>query len=264
LLLIINPLMSRLLAILFLALFLGELCTHAQQPTATLTATQNTAGGVPYKTAAFSTAPGGGWQNIAQVGWGLTYSNLPANATVVATVTVTYQPVQGNTHVQTFTFTGGNTVGPTGTATGTMNGATPPTFAISFNRNPNGAPAAVPGLVCGTYTLNVAFTVNGQPGQAPQSQTGNVEFDLGVPPPLPPQTNSVSGQQKTTFPGPQQQSGGIGSLVTGRGNVVVLKRVYNPRSGTVQVIKNGIITRYGFRKFQGANPRQALRNYRRH
>ena len=255
--------MNRLLSILFLAIFLGELGTHAQQATATLTPTQANSGGT-YKSAAFSTAQGGGWQNIAQVGWGLTYANLPANANVVATVTVTYQPVQGNTHVQTFSFTGSNTVGPTGTATGTMNGANPPTFAISFNRNPNGAPAPpLPGMVCGTYTLSVAFTVNGQAGTAPPPETGNVEF----PGPPGPQkgTNNVTGQQKTTFPGPQQQSGGIGSRVKKSfGNVVVLKRVYNPRSGTVEVIKNGIITRYGFRKFQGGNPRQALRNYRRH
>jgi len=254
--------MNRLLSILFLAFFLGELCTYAQQATAILTATQTGAGGVPYKTAAFGTTQGGGWQNTAQVGWGLTYANLPANATVVATVTVTYQPVQGNTHVQTFTFTGGNTVGPTGTATGTMNGANPPTFAISFNRNLNGAPVPSQGLVCGTYTLNVAFTVNGQPGTAPQPQTGNVEFLRPGPQQLQLQLQ-LQVQRQTAQSQWGQMWGNPGSFTNmGRGKVVVLKRVYNRSRGTVEVSKNGILHTRGFLNFQGGNNRQKLRNYR--
>ncbi len=253
--------MNRLLSILFLAFFLGELCTHAQQATATLTPTQPGPGGVPYRTAAFGTIQGGGFQNTATVNWELRYTNLPANATVVATVNVTYQPRQGNTHVQTFSFTGAvnglQGTRPGNSATGTMNGANPPPFDIIFNRNLNGAPVASQGLVCGTYTLSVAFTVNGQAGNAPQPETGNVEFLRGGGGGG--GTNNYTGQQWGTNifnPGTATNMG--------RGNVVVLKRVYNARRGTVQVIKNGIIHRNGFLNFQLGNPRQALRNYRRH
>jgi len=256
--------MNRLLSILFLAFFLGELYTHAQQPTATLTTQTFGAGGVPYKTAPWGLANTGGWVNIGNARWRLTYLNLPPNATVAATITVRYTPRPGNTHVQSFTVAGGNTAQPTGVATATMNGSNGALFAIAFNRSQNGTPPITPGLICGTYNLSVSFTVNGQPGNAPQAETGNVEYASNLLPQQN-QTNQPPQQNQTSLQQWGQMWGPVGSFTNmGRGNVVVLRHVYNPRGGAVEVRKNGIIHKYGFLNFQGGNRRQKLRNYRRH
>jgi hypothetical protein len=72
-------------------------------------------------------------------------------------------------------------------------------------------------------------------------------------------------QNQTVFPGPQQQSGGIGSRVQGRGSAVILRRRYNPRRGRVEIVKHGIISQTGFLNLQNTslqNRRKALRNYR--
>lgn len=260
--------MNRLLSILFLAFFLGELYTHAQQPTATLTTQTFGAGGVPYKTAPWGLANTGGWVNIGNALWRLTYLNLPPNATVAATITVRYTPRPGNTHVQSFTVAGGNTAQPTGVATATMNGSNGALFAIAFNRSQNGTPPIQPGMICGTYNLSVSFTVNGQPGTAPQAETGNVEYAAIIQQMLPQQTNTSQQNQTNILQQWGLNNWKVGSIInmsgtnTVRGKVVVLKRVYNRSRGTVEVSKNGILHTRGFLNFQGGNNRQKLRNYR--
>ena len=243
--------MNRPLSILILAFFLGGVYTHAQQPTAILTPTANNANG-PIRFAQFGTAQGGGWANAGQVNWRLSFANLPPNANVAATVTVRYQPRQGNTSVVSFEIPP-NTAQPGSPLTQTYNGAN--NFVITFNRNRNDPGAQ--GLLCGTYTISVTFILNGQSGNGTALETGDVKY-AGTR--LQQHQNQQNQQNQSVFPGPQQQSGGIGSRVQGRGSVVVLRRRYNPRSGTVEIIKNGIITRYGFLNFQGGNRRQKLRN----
>jgi len=58
----------------------------------------------------------------------------------------------------------------------------------------------------------------------------------------------------------QQQLGRI----SGRGTTMILKRRFNPKSGKVEVIKNGVISRLGYLNLKGKNlnRRQVLRNYR--
>ena len=45
---------------------------------------------------------------------------------------------------------------------------------------------------------------------------------------------------------------------------MILKRRFNPKSGKVEVIKNGVISRIGYLNLIGKNlnRRQSLRNYR--
>jgi hypothetical protein len=73
------------------------------------------------------------------------------------------------------------------------------------------------------------------------------------------------------FPGPQQQSAGIGSRIqmgnrgqTGR-STLILRRRYNARRGRVEIVKYGIFSQTGFLNLQNSSlqtRRQALRNYR--
>ena len=52
--------------------------------------------------------------------------------------------------------------------------------------------------------------------------------------------------------------------ISGRGTVCILKRCFNPKSGKVELIKNGVIIRIGYLNLisKNLNRRQALRNYR--
>ena len=49
-----------------------------------------------------------------------------------------------------------------------------------------------------------------------------------------------------------------------RGSAIFLRRRFNPKTGKVEVIQNGVISRSGYLNLSGnkLNRRQALRNYR--
>ena len=70
-------------------------------------------------------------------------------------------------------------------------------------------------------------------------------------------------QQQQT---PQQQWGQMQQhgRISGRGTTVILRRRFNPKSGKVELIKNGVISRIGYLNLIGKNlnRRQSLRNYR--
>ncbi len=61
---------------------------------------------------------------------------------------------------------------------------------------------------------------------------------------------------------PQQQQ--VGTRIQGRGSAIFLRRRFNPKTGKVEVIQNGVISRSGYLNLSGnkLNRRQALRNYR--
>ena len=74
------------------------------------------------------------------------------------------------------------------------------------------------------------------------------------------QGGQQSTQQQWAILLQQQQMGRI----SGRGTTMILKRRFNPKSGKVELIKNGVISRLGYLNLKGKNlnRRQALRNYR--
>ena len=103
---------------------------------------------------------------------------------------------------------------------------------------------AIPGEVHGTYTVEAEFTINGQTYRS-KVLTGTVKT-AGASPPPPVQQQGASGTQ---FHRP----------------TTVLRMRFNPKTGKMEVIKNGVISRRGFKNFQGKklNSRQSLRsNYR--
>ena len=103
---------------------------------------------------------------------------------------------------------------------------------------------AIPGEVHGTYTVYAEFTINGQ--RYPSNVlTGTVKTAGASPPP------------------PVQQQGASGTQL--HRPTTVLRMRFNPKTGKMEVIKNGVISRRGFKNFQGKklNRRQSLRsNYR--
>ncbi len=114
-------------------------------------------------------------------------------------------------------------------------------------------------LVGGVCTVRVWAGAGGQQTQN-QQQAQNQQQ-----PPQQQTTPPPRQQNQSVFPGPQQQSGGIGSRVQGRGSAVILRRRYNPRRGRVEIVKHGIISQTGFLNLQNTslqNRRKALRNYR--
>ena len=113
------------------------------------------------------------------------------------------------------------------------------------------------GIVCTPRVWAGGGGQQNQNQQQAQNQQQNPPQQQTTPPPRQ--------QNQTVFPGPQQQSGGIGSRVQGRGSAVILRRRYNPRRGRVEIVKHGIISQTGFLNLQNTslqNRRKALRNYR--
>ena len=113
---------------------------------------------------------------------------------------------------------------------------------VGFLRG-NNQTTAIPGEVHGTYTVEAELTMNGR--RYPSNVlTGTVKTAGASPPP------------------PVQQQGASGTQL--HRPTTVLRMRFNPKTGKMEVIKNGVISRRGFMNFQGKklNHRQALRNYR--
>jgi hypothetical protein len=73
---------------------------------------------------------------------------------------------------------------------------------------------------------------------------------------------AVPGQPQQTQQQPQQTQQ---VMVQGPGLVTTLRRNFNPKTGRMEVVKNGIISNKGFLNFEGIstqNRRKHLRSYR--
>ena len=116
-----------------------------------------------------------------------------------------------------------------------------------------------------SYGGSFSFVGGQQQGGVQQNQNQQQAQNQQQNPPQQQTTPPPRQQNQSVFPGPQQQSGGIGSRVQGRGSAVILRRRYNPRRGRVEIVKHGIISQTGFLNLQNTslqNRRKALRNYR--
>jgi hypothetical protein len=106
-----------------------------------------------------------------------------------------------------------------------------------------------------TNTVQIIITALNSTQQQAQNQSGGQQSQS--------QVQGGSQQQQRT---PQQQWGQMQQYgrISGRGTVCILKRRFNPKSGKVELIKNGVVSRIGYLNLKGKNlnRRQALRNYR--
>lgn len=241
-----------------LALLVGVPCAQAQtQPQITLTPQGNA-------DALFAGGPGN-YPRDATTRLTLNVTGLSPNQGIDY-LTIKFFPAQGHANTLegvTLNYPNWGGIGAIANAAKNWTGQTPPRSYVNFPLPVNGSvfearfrrpgwgstpsPAApipqTPGAIIGTYTIDAQVTIMGQTYNANQL-TGTVRFAPASPPPPPPQ---------------QQMSG-----YKGYGSVVTLQRRFNPKSGKVEIIKNGVISRRGFFNFQSknSNPRINLRNYR--
>ena len=140
------------------------------------------------------------------------------------------------------------------------------TILLRFQRSTNltaQQQQSLAGQTIGTFTVTVSFTLGGNTytaqghglvrfwGSTPQTQQQAQAQQQAQN-----QTGSQQNtQQQWAILMQQQQMGRI----SGRGTTMILKRRFNPKSGKVELIKNGVISRLGYLNL---NRRQALRNYR--
>lgn len=198
----------------------------------------------------------------------------PVVSNVPVTYTLTYTPSTGNTAVQTINFTGSQSATPPATSTFTnlWNSGLNWSTDAHFFRNPGALQIA--GQTCGSFTIRATMSVINPGTGLPQTYTSNivngtVSFAAGqqqaqtqAQNQSQSQNQNQTGSQQTFQQQWQQQQ--LGTRIQGRGLTTTLSTRFNPKTGIVEVTKNGVISHRGFLNFQvkNLNRRQALRNYR--
>jgi len=127
------------------------------------------------------------------------------------------------------------------------------TYRVEYTAtNPSGSATAV---------LLITVTVPGTSAQQQAQNQGGVQQNQSGTQ----QNQNQTGSQQTFQQQWQQlQQQQLGTRLSGRGTTVILRRRFNPKSGKVELIKNGVISRIGYLNLIGKdlNRRQTLRNYR--
>ena len=125
-------------------------------------------------------------------------------------------------------------------------------------------------LAAGSY--EISFHPVHDPG--PNGRTGTVTFSFGAGANVSTHVITVnitrcgSQQQSPQQQSPQRQWGQLhgqySRISVLRGTVCILRRRFNPKTGVIEVAKNGVISHRGYLNLQAKNlnRRQALRNYR--
>ena len=111
-----------------------------------------------------------------------------------------------------------------------------------------------------TNTVQIIITALNNTQQQAQNQGGVQQNQSGTQ-----QTQNQTGSQQTFQQQWQQlQQQQLGTRIQGRGFTTTLHTRFNPKTGKVEVSKNGIISHRGFLNLQvkDLNRRQSLRNYR--